>query len=484
MPSHTLSIKQKIVLSCTVVSVVVAVMIGAAMYLLNFLEAKMSVLEEATRLEARVQELRRSEKNLFLYHDKSYGEKALFLVEEARRLLALNQKELQHATSPGKVEDFARHLAGYAESVSDYLGCSSDTRKILEGDRRKEMEETIRETGSKLSVFAETMAENERSSIGKAAVMVRNIQVAQVLLFFLVVAGFWVPAYRKIIQPLRVLEEHTGKIARGEFEQIRNPPEEAEIRRIFDSFNRMTEELRSRQRQIVRAQSFASLGTLVAGVAHEVNTPLSNIRLHSEILLEELEDLTEEQMPSKEFFRKKLSSCIREVDRALRIVHDLLHLSGTKDLALSPLKLRVPVEKAVELLGPGTFSEIRLVVDIENHLEIQGDAHRLTTVFMNLLANAAAAIEGKGRIGIEAGVCEDGTVEVRVKDTGKGIPEDQLERIFDPFFTTREDKKGQGLGLFVAHEIITAHNGRIWVESVPERGTVVVMRLPVQGDSE
>ncbi len=484
MPTRTLSIKQKIVMSCTVVSIVVAAMIGAAMYQLDFLESKISVLENATKLEAHVQELRRSEKNLFLYHDKSYGDKALFLVEGARRLLASNREELHQATSRRVVEDFKRHLVSYGENVSDYLGLSSDARNIGVEDQRKETEERIREVGSKLSDFADTMARNERSTIEKATVMVRNIQIAQVIVFILVVAGFWILAFRKIIHPLRVLEDHTERIAQGEFEQIRNPPEEREIRRIFDSFNRMTDELRSRQRQIVRARSFASLGTLVAGVAHEVNTPLSTTRLHGEILLEELEDLSDEQMPSKEFFRKKLSSCVREVDRALKIVHDLLHLSGTKDLALRPLKLRSPVEKAVELLGPQIFSEIELVVNIENHVEVHGDERRLTTVFMNLLANAAAAIEGKGVIAVEAAACKDGSVEVQIKDTGKGIPEEQLERIFDPFYTTHEGKKGRGLGLFVTHEIVTAHNGRIWVESVPGKGTVVELRLPVQGDSE
>jgi signal transduction histidine kinase len=459
-------------------------MIAATLYLLSFLDTKISVLENVTKLEDHVQELRRSEKNLFLYHDKSYGDRALLLVEGAQRLLASNQKESDDAASRSATEEFKGGLASYAENVSRYLALLSDDGRGEPENLRKETKDGIREFGSKLSTYADVMVRNERSSIKKTTVMARNIQIAQLILFLAVVAGIWVLAFRKIIHPLRVLEEHTSRIARGRFEQIQNPPEDREIRRIFDSFNRMTEELRSRQRQIVRAQSFASLGTLVAGVAHEVNTPLSTTRLHSEILLEELEELSEEQMPSKEFFRKKLMSCVREIDRALKIVHDLLHLSGTKDLALRPLKLTGPVKKAAELLGPQISSEIELVVDIGSDVKVHGDAHRLTTVFMNLLANAAAAIQGKGVITVDASACEDGSVEVRVKDTGKGIPEEQLERIFDPFFTTHEGKKVPGLGLFVTHEIVTAHNGRMWAESAPGRGTVVKLCLPVQGDSE
>ncbi len=484
MSPYTWSIKQKIIVSCAVVSIVVATMIASTLYLLSFLDTKVSVLEDVTKLEDHVQELRRSEKNLFLYHDKSYGDRVLYLVEEVRRLLASNRKELDETTSRSATAEFQSHLDGYADKVSRYLALSSSDRGIETEDLRKETKDGIREFGSKLNTYAGVMVRNERNSIKKTTVMVRNIQIAQLILFFVVVAGVWVIAFRKIIQPLRVLEQHTSRIAQGKFEQIQNPPEEREIRQIFESFNRMTDELRSRQRQIVRTQSFASLGTLVAGVAHEVNTPLSTTRLHSEILLEELEELSEEQMPSKEFFRKKLTSCVREIDRALKIVHDLLHLSGTKDLALRSLKLTGPVKKAAELLGPQIFSEIELIVDIGSDVEVHGDEHRLTTVFMNLLANAAKAIEGKGVITVDAGTCEDGSVEVRVKDTGKGIPEDQLERVFDPFFTTHEGKKGRGLGLFVTHEIVTAHNGRIWVESVPGRGTVVKLCLPVRGDSE
>ena len=484
MSLRTLSIKQKIVVSCAVVSIVIAAMIAAAIYLLSFLETQISVLEEVTKLENHVQELRRSEKNLFLYHNRSYGDRVLFLVEGAQRLLTSNRKELVEATSYAATEAFKGDLAGYAANVSDYLGSFSDDQGTGAEHLRKETEEKIREIGSKLSNYADTMARHERSSIDRTTVMVRNIQIAQVVLFVVMAAGFWILAFRKIIHPLKVLEEHTSRIARGRFEQIQNPPDDREIRQIFDSFNRMTEELRSRQRQIVRARSFASLGTLVAGVAHEVNTPLSTTRLHNEILLEELEELSEEQMPSKEFFRKKLTSSIREVDRALKIVHDLLHLSGTKDLALRPVRLAGPVKKAAELLGEQIFSGIELNIDIGSDVEVYGDEPRLTTVFMNLLSNSATSIEGKGVITVEAGNCVDDRVEVYVKDTGKGIPEEQLERIFDPFFTTHEGKKGRGLGLFVTHEIVTAHNGQIEVESVPGKGTVVKLRLPVRGDSE
>ncbi|MDQ7784915.1 MAG: ATP-binding protein [Desulfomonilaceae bacterium] len=479
-----MSIKQKVIVSCAVVSIVVAAMIGAAMYLLGLLETQIGVLEDVTTLEDYVQELRRSEKNLFLYRDESYGDRALFLVEGVRRVLAAGKEEFAKATSDDATEAFNNRLTDYAKNVSDYLNLSSNNRRIESADRRKKTEAKIREIGSTLSTYADTMVWNERRSIEKTTEMVKTIQVAHVILLAVVVAGFWFLAFRKIIRPLRDLEVHTARIARGQWEQIQNPPEDREIRQIFDSFNRMTKELRSRQRQLVRAQSFASLGTLVAGVAHEVNTPLSTTRLHSEILLEELEELTEEQMPSKEFFRKKLKSSIREVDRALKIVHDLLHLSGTKDLALRPLKLTGPVKKATELLGPQMFAGIELVIDIGSDVEVHGDEHRLATVFMNLLANAAKAIDGKGVITVDAVVCEDDCVEVRVKDTGRGIPEEQLERIFDPFFTTHEGKKGRGLGLFVTHEIVAAHNGRIWVESVPGRGTEVKLCLPVRGDSE
>ena len=480
MPLNTPTIKQKVILSCAAVSLIIAGMLAVIVYFMGFLETRIGVLEEVTKIEDHVQELRRCEKNLFLYSNVEFGHKAVFLVEGAQRLLKMNLKELELATSPSSTEKFGTDLSNYRQEVSRYLKLFEDKdNKAL-----KPLENSIREIGSKLSDYVESMARHERTSIHTTMEVVRNIQIGQLVLFAVVMAGFWILVFKKIVTPLGVLEEHTAKIAQGSFEPIRNLPSDPEIRQILDSFNRMTEELRVRQGQLVRAQSFAALGTLVAGVAHEVNTPLSTTRLHGEVLLEELADLFPEDSTSKAFFHKKLSGIVREVDRALKIVHDLLAMSRHKGLQLRPLKLNVPVLKAAELLGTQIPSGVTLVVDIADDVKVYGDDQRLTTVFMNLISNAVTAIEGKGMVTVQSEPVDDDLVAVSVSDTGKGIGEEDLEKIFDPYFTTGERKKGKGLGLFVTHEIVAAHKGTISAESTVGKGTTFKLSLPARGDEE
>lgn len=484
MPPLVSSIKGRIILNCAIISVIIGGMIVASEYMLGLFETRIDVLGEMTKLEEVVQELRRSEKNLFLYGDKKYGERALFLAEETQRLLDTNRKELDRATSPRATEDFGRNLKHYRKDLEVHLRPFHQNQEGAVPDPQKSTEERIRKIGSELSHYATTVARKERTSIEKTVAVVRSIQIGQLILFAAVMAALWVLVFKKIVHPLRLLEEHTAKIALGRFEPIEHPPKDKEIAQIFDSFNRMTDELRTRQAQLVRAQSFASLGTLVAGVSHEVNTPLSNIRFHGEVLMEELEEQISEETPFKKFFTKKLNSIIRDVDRALKIVHDLLSLSGNKDLALRPLLLKRPVEKAADLLGSQIPPGVEVVIDIGEDTQVHGDDQRLTTVFMNLIANASAAIDGTGKVVVRAEPTEAGMVEVSVRDNGRGMPEDVLEKIFDPFFTTNVEEKGRGMGLFVTHEIVTAHRGHIWAESVPAQGTTVRLRLPARGDSE
>ena len=484
MHELTMSIKEKIITSCAIVSVIMAVMLIVTVYLLNYMQTKITMLEKVTKLEDYVQELRRCEKNLFLYRDPSFGKKALFLSEEAQRTLSANRMDFNQASSPKITESFNTNLSNYKKSIPNYLNSlSSDQRPSAPG-KPTVVEESIRSIGSQLSNYAQLLAKNERSHINRTKAFIISIQIGQLLLFGLLMIGFWLLIFRKIVRPLRVLEEFTGQIGKGNFEVIESRTEEPEVRQVFDSLNRMSEELQKSQVQLVRSESYAALGTLVAGVAHEVNTPLSTIRLHSEVLLEELDEIKEQEFASSDFFRKKLSSIIREADRTLKIVHDLLQLSPGKSLTMESMKLKEPLSKAIDFLGSQIPADVEIRIDVGDDIEIHGDGQRMTTVFMNLITNAIAAIDGKGSVTIKAYRTEDGLVDVSVIDTGKGIAEEELNKIFDPFFTTKENEKGKGLGLSITHEIVTAHKGRIWAESIPGKGTTMKLQLPAGRGSE
>jgi signal transduction histidine kinase len=456
------------------VSLLVAAVILGTLYLMRYLHTEIAVLEEMTKLEEIVLEMRRAEKNLFLYADRASGQKAFFLTTDAERILLRNAASVDALSSPSRRKAFQGNLLKYRTLISSFLGIPSGNGVVNSEHSTGESQAGIRAAGSELAAFAQTIADRSRKDIEKTTGLVERIQFAQLLFLALMVAGFWTIISGKIIRPLRLLERQTEMISQGDYREMPSPPVEKEIRQVFESFNRMASELKRRQRQLVRAERLASLGTLTAGVAHEVSNPLSNIRSSCEILLEDMDEL------DKEFLGQSLGNMITEVDRAQVIVKDLLVLSRDKRYVMETLNLRHLVSRSVDFLRYRIPLEVDVRTNIADDIVVRGDDARMLTVFMNLIANAVEAIEGYGTVLIEAGKAEDGMVNVAVTDNGKGISAADIERIFDPFFTTKDVGKGTGLGLFLAHEIVMAHGGEIWAESVAGEGTTIALRLPAQ----
>jgi signal transduction histidine kinase len=276
----------------------------------------------------------------------------------------------------------------------------------------------------------------------------------------------------KVVKPLKLLEESTYKIAQGEFEPIEKLPPEKEIRDVFDSFNKMARRLRSREEQLVRSKKLAALGTMLAGVAHEVNNPLSNISSSCEILLEELED------GDREFQKALLTEVLGQVDKARSIILNLLEFSRSKELSTEPVKAREIIERSLSLVQSQMNPEIRVELHVDDSLLIQANRQRMEQVFVNLLSNAAHAIEGAGDVRVWTMPAQNGMVSIRVIDNGKGIPQEDLPKIFDPFFSTKDVGHGTGLGLFITHDIIVRHGGSISVKSVEGQGTSFCMLIP------
>jgi two-component system, NtrC family, sensor kinase len=297
----------------------------------------------------------------------------------------------------------------------------------------------------------------------------------QFLAFALVAVGFTVHGgylVSKVLKPLRLLEESTEKIARGEFKPIEQLPPEREIREIFVSFNRMAEQLRTREEQLVQSKKLASLGTMLAGVAHEVNNPLSNISSSCEILLEELDD------GDRDWQKSLLRKVLDQVDKARGIVLNLLEFSRNKEFCKERFNLKQIFERTLSLLHGHVPASVRVVTEIDDDLMIFADKQRMQQAFLNLVSNAVQAIEGEGEVRIRAHRRRDGVVRVVVHDTGRGIREEDLVRVFDPFFTTKDVGQGTGLGLFITHDIILRHGGNIAVKSVQEKGTTFTIRIP------
>ena len=236
------------------------------------------------------------------------------------------------------------------------------------------------------------------------------------------------------------------------------------------------EDITSRVRleeQLRENDKLSSIGLLAAGVAHEVNTPLTGISSYTQMLLT--------QTPSSDVKHSILEKIHRQTIRASDIVNNLLNFSRTGNASFSQLSIAKLLDDTLQLLELQIRNtRIEIVREYSHTLPpVLGQAGKLQQVFLNLILNARDAMPDGGTLRISASVHEDSLV-VDFADTGEGIPSEYIAKIYDPFFTTKEVGRGTGLGLAVSYGIIQEHSGRIFVESEPGHGTCFRVKLPCQ----
>jgi two-component system sensor histidine kinase HydH len=233
-------------------------------------------------------------------------------------------------------------------------------------------------------------------------------------------------------------------------------------------------EIRDLQEKVRRSERLASLGRLAAGVAHEIRNPLSSIRGFAQYFMNRLKGHEEEQGYA--------SIMVKEVDRLNRVITDLLDFARPKEPHREPHSLENILDHSLKLLEPElTRKKVGIEKEFEPDLPpVLTDRDQISQAFLNLLLNSLESIDGGGKIRIRLKKSRgQPSVEVSIADTGRGIPQQDLEKVFEPFFSTK--RKGTGLGLAIVHQIVESHGGDIEVESREEVGTTFRITLPVKG---
>lgn len=251
--------------------------------------------------------------------------------------------------------------------------------------------------------------------------------------------------------------------------------------RLYQNLYETHQKLKASQAQLVQSGKMAAVGQLAAGVAHEVNNPLQIILSRVQLLM--MRHREEERLV------KDLDLIESNVKRISRIIRSLLdfarHNSGQEAWrSIDLLHLVTQTTNLMQHLMEKADIEVNISTDEAESPQIYGNVGEVEQVFLNLLLNAQQAMPGGGRIDIEL-TSEGQMTLARVRDTGEGIPKENLSRIFDPFFTTREDEGGTGLGLSIIYGIVEKHHGEIGVESRPGEGTTFTLRFPrgpLEGD--
>jgi len=245
-------------------------------------------------------------------------------------------------------------------------------------------------------------------------------------------------------------------------------------------FLRDVTEKRLQEMQLIQAEKLSSIGVLAAGVAHEINNPLSSVAGYAEALLrrfKEEESLSED--PRLDAFPKYLQVIVRESYRCKGIIDSLLSFSRKSDGSVSNININVILQEVLELVRyKSRYDKIEIQTRLQSDLpDVLADPTGLRQVCMNLLINAHQAISDSGLVEISTGMTKN-MVMFQIKDSGCGIPKDAIEQIWDPFFTTKEVGQGNGLGLAVTYNIIKRLGGDISVESQVGKGSKFTVRIP------
>jgi two-component system NtrC family sensor kinase len=330
----------------------------------------------------------------------------------------------------------------------------------------------------------------------------------KVVLFY---GGFFVVAisfllclilYYLVTKPISLMVDGMNKLSRGDMDYRINLNTKDEIGMLANSFNSMVDELKQyrdkmenwtknlegevqkktaeivrAQEQLINAEKLASLGRMAAGVAHEINSPLTGIVTFANLMLKRLP-------PENTQDAEDLRVIIDQAERCSKIVRGLLGFSRKTASEKAHVDINTLIENTLSMVrNQAKFHNIAFDIRLDKSIPmINADPNQIQQVFLNLLINAADAMEEKGKITISSRMVEyddERFVELEFTDTGPGIPEDIRSKVFEPFFTTKPAGKGTGLGLAVSYGIIKKHEGQILVKSEPGQGASFFIRLPV-----
>lgn len=520
-----MSLKKKIALSFLISSAIIALL--ATFDYLSFLEIKKEIryLEITDTISRKSLQLRRHEKNFFLFSPEKASEESEEIakyIAELKVLLgqnpdldkadktllwnSINEYEQQFDSVQRKAAAlqglFHRTRSSYRNS-SKYLSLVESTF-LEQPTRAAEYLEKVfalpprhplvaglhdlnaeilalRKTGEDILVFSKDLDKIARE---KAETVIRVSQIAILVffpLFFVVGIGSLFFISTNVVRRLMLLISMVERTGKGSYPHLTDPSPgktRDEVGVLIEKFNEMEDllaqheqELEHKNKELIQTRKLAAIGTLASGIAHELNNPLNNISLSAQMLRREAGGSCSVGV------KETIADIVGQTERVKRIVGDLLEFARGREPQFQEVEITGLIRDTYYHAGSSRdFGSIRfsLHADPERTI-VPADPGQMEQVFTNLFLNAADATEGKGGISVSVKKIDQAVV-IRISDTGKGIPKESIDKIFEPFFTTKD--KGTGLGLAIVYNIIKKHYGDISVESEAGKGTTFTITLP------
>jgi signal transduction histidine kinase len=518
-----MSLKKKILFSFLVSVFVIVLLVGFEF--INFIEIKKEILnlELADTIRSKSLQLRRHEKNFFLY-PKTKGESEAVhaylqdlngIVEQSRpgsrpdRLLSKLKEHIKEYESnftaielsagdlSRQIEKTKTRFPEYSQLMETVMLESPlqvmafvDRVFLLPPDSRimKELKNldvcirSLRRNGEDILDVSKELDKIARDNVENTIYMSQLAILIILPLFLITGIGTVFFFNRDVVKRLNALIEVVEKTGRGNFAKVVLPlpkwSSNDEVSVLIAKFNTMEEQLAQREEELkqknmelLQSKKLAAIGTLASGVAHELNNPLNNIYISTQVLAKEVNESHPVAM------REIVSDIRSQTLRVKKIVSALLEFARGREPHLIDVELNSLIEGAYSLVGNLTNVEkVKFTLESEpGGVIIKADPEQMERVFINLFANAIDAMEGAGELAVRI-TPEDGLIRITVADTGKGIKSEDVENVFEPFFSTKD--KGVGLGLAIVFNTISKHNGNVSVRSEEGKGTTFTITIP------
>ncbi len=479
------SLRGKILTTYGFSKAVLLIFAGVVFADLYYLQTQILAGESVHAFREASQEIRREEKNLFLYHEMSNIKEVFVQLDAANAALDDGQQAFAEIATTEELEQVDHLLQLYRVQFKQY--------SALELEARTDRQQDIRTLGRELSDLAESFSRRERNELANAVQTAGTTLLVTFLTVVILGIGSALFMIRQVVRPLRKLEEQLDKLADGHDEQLTLPSKDQEIKSFVHHFNAMLNRTRVQQNQLRHHEKAAALGVLVSGVAHELNNPLSNISTSVQLLMED------DGSVDPELSRQWLSHIDGESERARRIVRRLLDSVRQPKTRRQEHNIYDLIQASLALVKRQLPSSVAVHFGASPERTVWADRERIHQVFINLLKNAADA--GATQITINAFettwnasmptntdhlVGDISPVShatslllIQIDDNGPGIAPAHMAQIFDPFFTTHAAGDGTGLGLYLVEEIICEHYGCIAAENRTDGGTRFSIWLPL-----
>ncbi len=465
------TIRGQIVMAFLVCFVFMAVIIAVNYDNFRRLSRSMQFFELAEGLNSTILEMRRYEKNYFLYPQEFNYEENVTYTNQLALILQRERESLDEAIGRDNYEHFLRYIQDYSALMTKLHQTPCPSGACVE------LQALIRGMGQNLLTLADQLVTTEHRNISRLLNQMIPLPLIS-LLILVVLLGFVIFFIgEKVVRPLARITRESQVVAQGAFQRITPYGDSKnEIHHLVAAINSMMGELEKRQEQLIQSRKIASIGTLTAGIAHEINNPINNISLILESLLEDGEHMDEGER------RGLYQEAMDQADRTSEIVKNLLEFSRPSHPQVEEFNLIEALDKTARLISNELkLHNIRYVEEVKAKIKnVRFDKGGLQQVLLNLFMNSIQAMDHGGELRVVVGLAE-ASMEARIDviDTGHGISPEFISQIFDPFFTTKKEGVGTGLGLSVSYNIIKKSGGHMEVQSQPGKGACFSIFLPL-----